>query len=443
MTYYETVNYLYSSAPLFQQKGADAYKPGLQTTKALDQYFGHPHRHYPTIHVGGTNGKGSTCHTLAAILQASGLRVGLFTSPHLVDFRERIRINGQMIPQDYVVRFVEEHRHFFEPLHPSFFELTTAMALRYFADEHVDIAVIEVGLGGRLDCTNIITPLLSIVTNISLDHTALLGDTPEAIALEKAGIFKPGIPALIGEATPATRRVFEEAARKVGAPLHFAEDHPEVLKSTFGAHANHIRYETCSFGNLQGQLTGLCQPHNANTVLCSVRLLRQTPLASAFSDKAVKQGFTTVCDTTGLQGRWQRIHQQPDVIIDTGHNVGGWEYLRLQLHEMGVHYVKSHIYYILGFAGDKDVESLLRLLPCQGVTYLWTRASVDRAMPSEELQRRANAQHLDGHAYPTVHAAIAEALHQAAPEDIIFIGGSTFVVADALQDPNLQKQHDK
>ncbi|MBR1652059.1 MAG: bifunctional folylpolyglutamate synthase/dihydrofolate synthase [Alloprevotella sp.] len=431
MNYSETVAYLYNSAPLFQQKGAGAYKPGLQTTHSLDAYLGHPHRHFPAIHVGGTNGKGSTCHTLAAILQAAGLRVGLFTSPHLVDFRERIRINGQKMPEAYVVDFVERHRAFFEPLHPSFFELTTAMAFRYFADENVDIAVIEVGLGGRLDCTNIITPLLSVVTNISLDHTALLGDTPEAIAREKAGIFKAGIPALVGETTPATRRVFAETAQAVGAPVAFAEDEREILAAHPGDDGL-MHYETRSFGPIESQLTGLCQPLNANTVLCAVRLLRETPLSPALTDENVRRGFRTVCDATGLLGRWQTLQQQPLVIADTGHNAGGWDYLSRQLSGLASR-PEGRLFCLLGFAADKDVNAILPLLP-PSATYLWTQASVDRAMKADVLAAKAQEAGLPGRSFRSVKHALATALREAAPQDAIFVGGSTFVVADALQE---------
>lgn len=430
MTYHETVDYLYHSAPLFQQKGAAAYKPGLQTTEALDAYFGHPHRNYPTLHVAGTNGKGSTCHTLAAILQAAGLRVGLYTSPHLVDFRERIRVNGKMIPQEYVVRFVQKHRAFFEPLHPSFFELTTAMALRYFADVKVDVAVIEVGLGGRLDCTNIITPLLSIVTNISLDHTALLGATLEAIASEKAGIIKPGIPALVGETTPQTRPVFEHAAQKAGTTLTFAEDDKEILNATLDAEGAYLRYETRSFGTLEGQLTGLCQPLNANTVLHAVRLLRKTSLGKTISDENVREGFRNVCDATGLCGRWQTLAKHPLIVADTGHNTGGWAYLQQQLHTLSDK-PETRLFCVLGFAADKDVERILPFLP-ENASYFWAQASVDRAMPCEQLAEKAHSHGLRGDAYNSVASALDEARRKATPFDTIFVGGSTFVVADAM-----------
>ena len=255
MTYEETLTYLYNSAPLFQQVGKDAYKEGLSNTLELDAHFGHPHRKFKTIHIAGTNGKGSCSHTLAAILQSAGYKVGLYTSPHLVDFRERIRINGAPIPKEEVIRFVKEERDFFEPLHPSFFELATAMAFQYFAKEQIDIAVIEVGLGGRLDCTNIITPELSIITNISFDHVQFLGDTLSKIASEKAGIIKPGIPVVIGEANDETRPVFEQKATEINAPIYFAEDEGWIQTSSLSLTGKRI-YQTKVLADLEGELGG-------------------------------------------------------------------------------------------------------------------------------------------------------------------------------------------
>ena len=273
MTYAETINYLYNSTPVFQNVGKGAYKEGLENTKALDKHFGHPHKNFKTIHIAGTNGKGSCSHTLAAILQEAGYKVGLYTSPHLVDFRERIRVNGQTISQQYVIDFVENERSFFEPLHPSFFELTTVLAFKYFAEEKVDVAVIEVGLGGRLDCTNIITPLLSIITNISFDHTQFLGNTLAAIASEKAGIIKPGVPVVIGETVPETRPVFEEKAQNTGAPIIFAEDTQEIIRSTPDLTTGGRTYATRHHGTISGALGGLCQEKNANTILNAAALL--------------------------------------------------------------------------------------------------------------------------------------------------------------------------
>ena len=330
MDYQQTVNYLYNSTPVFEHVGASAYKEGLSNTLALDEHFGHPHRLFKTIHVAGTNGKGSCAHTLTAILQQQGYRVGLYTSPHLVDFRERIRVNGQMISEQRVVDFVEKERGFFEPLHPSFFELTTALAFLYFAEQKVDIAVVEVGLGGRLDCTNIITPLLCIITNISYDHTQFLGNTLAKIAGEKAGIIKPGVPVVIGESIAETRPVFESKAKEMLAPIVFAEDNPEVLQSHL-CPAGGRDYTTRSFGQIHGELGGDYQDKNANTILTAVRLINYSKLLPAISLSALKSGFGQVCESTGLLGRWQKIHDKPLAVCDTGHNPGGWQYLSQQI----------------------------------------------------------------------------------------------------------------
>lgn len=428
MSYEEAIQYLYTAAPLFQQQGAAAYKPGLQTTEALDAHFGHPHRRYATLHVAGTNGKGSVCHTLAATLQSAGLKTGLYTSPHLTDFRERIRINGQMIPRQRVVRFIKEEHALFETLHPSFFEITTALAFLYFAEENVDVAVIETGLGGRIDCTNIIRPELSIVTNISLDHTDLLGKTLSDIATEKAGIFKAGVPAVVGEATEETRAVFEAKAKNVGAPLYFAEDEPEVLASSLNAQGKRL-YETRHFGQIEGELSAPCQEKNANTLLCAIQQLPESPLRAALcSAENLRRGFAHVCDLTGLQGRWQTLQEHPRIVCDTGHNAGGWQYLAQQLNEVPAH--RLHI--ILGMAADKDVRAVLSQLP-KGAHYYWTQASVRRAMLADKLAALAESAGLRGGTpYPTPAEALQAARAQAAEDDTIFIGGSTFVVADIL-----------
>ena len=281
MDYQETVEYLYNSTPVFEHVGAVAYKEGLENTLAMDEHFGHPHRSYKTIHIAGTNGKGSCSHTLAAILQAAGYKVGLYTSPHLVDFRERIRVNGQMISEKRVVDFVADHRAFFEPLHPSFFELTTAMALLYFKEQQVDVAVIEVGLGGRLDCTNIITPVLSVITNISLDHTQFLGHTLEKIAGEKAGIIKIGVPVVVGETQAETAPVFQAKAEQQGAPILFAEHNREVTNWQFSQQGG-IDYQTRSLGALHGQLGGEYQAKNTNTILAAIDVLQGKAHAKGF-----------------------------------------------------------------------------------------------------------------------------------------------------------------
>lgn len=424
MDYQETLTYLYNSAPLFQQLGSAAYKEGLENTYTLDEYFGHPHRRFRTIHIAGTNGKGSCSHTLAAILQSAGYRVGLYTSPHLVDFRERIRINGTPVSQQFVIEFVEKHRHFFEPLHPSFFELTTAMAFLYFAEQAVDIAVIEVGLGGRLDCTNIIQPDLSLITNISFDHVQFLGNTLAQIAGEKAGIIKPHTPVVIGETTPETKPVFLDKALSVDAPIIFAEEEHLLYNASHEANGNYL-YQTADYTDLKGELGGLCQEKNTNTLLSALRQLKQT--GYRFSETDVRNGFAHVCELTGLQGRWQRLANHPTVICDTGHNVGGIRYIAEQLSRQ--HYDRLRI--VIGMVNDKDIRGVLALLPTDA-SYYFTQASVKRALPAEEVQKQASAFGLKGNAYPNVKIALKEALAQSGPQDLIFIGGSSFIVADLL-----------
>lgn len=423
MTYQETIQYLYNSAPLFQQVGGAAYKPGLQTTETLDGHFGYPHRNYRTIHIAGTNGKGSCAHTLAAVLQLAGYRVGLYTSPHLVDFRERIRVDGEMIPEQYVVDFVARERAFFEPLHPSFFELTTALAFRYFADAGVDVAVVETGLGGRLDCTNIITPVLSLITNISLDHTQLLGNSLESIAAEKAGIIKAGIPTVIGEAVPTTRAVFQGKADSVGAPICFAEDEPELLSASLTDRMQ-LACETRSFGRILYDLPGDCQRKNVNTLLCALKFLR--PVFD-LSDAVVAEAFSKVRTLTHLRGRWEILRRCPLVVCDTGHNAGGWQYLGQQLSSARV----ETLHVVFGMAGDKDIDTVLSLLP-PAARYYFTKASVRRAMDENELLGKARRHGLQGEAYPDVPAACRAALTAATADDMVYIGGSSFVVADLL-----------
>lgn len=408
MNYKDTLDYLYNSAPLFQQIGAGAYKEGLENTWALDEHFGHPHRSFRSIHIAGTNGKGSCSHTLAAILQEAGYKVGLYTSPHLIDFRERIRVNGQPVPEEYVIRFVEEERAFFEPLHPSFFELTTAMAFRYFAEEKVDVAVVEVGLGGRLDCTNIIRPDLCIITNISLDHVQFLGDTLEKIAGEKAGIIKPGIPVVIGETTPETRPVFQKKAEEVGAPIHFAEEEVKEVHPDW-------EYE----------LKGLYQEKNRRTLWAALPLLQEGGYQISESD--IQAGFAHVVELTGLMGRWQKLQEHPTVVCDTGHNVGGIQYIAEQLRRQ----VFRRLHIVIGMVNDKDVRGVLALLPREA-TYYFTQASVKRALPAGQLARLAAEAGLQGTCYPDVPSAVRAAQKESLPEDFIFVGGSSFIVADLL-----------
>lgn len=411
MTYEETIEYLFCAAPLFQQLGAGAYKEGLQTTLMLDEHFGHPHRKFRTIHIAGTNGKGSCSHTIAAVLQSAGYRVGLYTSPHLVDFRERIRVNGQMISKEKVVGFVERERSFFEPLHPSFFELTTALAFSHFAEEDVDVAVIEVGLGGRLDCTNIICPELSIVTNISFDHIGFLGDSLPKIAAEKAGIIKTGVPVVIGETQLETAPVFRQKATEVGTRIVFADE--ENLSILFDSVVN--------------SLHGACQRKNQRTILTALSLLQEIG-SFHFTADDVRRGFAEVVQMTGLRGRWEKLSTAPLVICDTGHNVGGWQYIVPQLKEVAN---GRRLRMVFGMVNDKDITTVLKMLP-KDAEYYFCQASVKRALEAEKIASQAAEFGLKGYVEGRVDEAYQHALHDAMKDDVIFVGGSSFVVADLL-----------
>ena len=389
MNYKQTVKYLYSVVPSFQKVGTAGYKEGLSNTLALDEHFGHPHRNFKTIHVAGTNGKGSCSHTLAAMLQATGLKVGLYTSPHLVDFRERIRVNGKCISKKRVIEFVRNERDFFEPLSPSFFELTTALAFKYFAEKKVDIAVVEVGLGGRLDCTNVISPEVSVITNISFDHTQFLGNTLAEIAGEKAGIIKPGVPVVIGETTPETKPVFEQIAAERHAPIHFAEK--------------------------------ALQENNLHTILTTARLLN-------IPEKAVLKGLENVCEMTGLMGRWQTLQKHPLVICDTGHNVGGWQYVSKQIAAQPCKQLRL----VFGMVDDKDIDTVMGMLP-QDAVYYWTQASTKRAIPAEKVQEKGETHRLSGNVFYNVKDAYEAALKDSDKADFIFVGGSSYIVSDLLE----------
>lgn len=424
MSYKDTINYLFNCAPMFQNVGKDAYKEGLDNTYKLDEHFGHPHKKFKTIHIAGTNGKGSCSHTIAAILQNAGYKTGLYTSPHLVDFSERIRVNGRPIEEDFVIRFVNEHKSFFEPLHPSFFELTTAMAFLYFAEKEVDAAVIEVGLGGRLDCTNIINPDLSIITNISLDHTQFLGHTLSAIAKEKAGIIKENTPVIVGEYTSETKEVFHSKAIECNAAITFAQD-SQVINEAERTEDGHWLYQTDEMKDLYGELGGMCQTKNTNTILNAVKELIR--IGYNITEDNIRAGFAHVCETTGLMGRWQKLEERPKVICDTGHNIGGMQYIAEQLASM--HYDRLHI--IIGMVNDKDINGVISLLPSDA-TYYFTQASVKRALPAEEVMKIGNSHGLHGTAYPSVKDALEAAKRNASENDLIFVGGSTFIVSDLI-----------
>lgn len=427
MTYEETIDYLYESMPVYQNIGKDAYKPGLSTSLTFDEYLEFPHRHYKIIHVAGTNGKGSTSHLLAAILQGCGYKTGLFTSPHLVDFRERIRVDGKKIEKQYVVDFVKKYASFISTLNLSFFELTTALAFDYFRAQQVDFAIIEVGLGGRLDSTNIVTPLLSIITNISLDHTQYLGHTLEAIATEKAGIIKNEVPVIIGECDDyIVKHVFLSKAKLMNAPIRFAGDE-DVLGNCVLKRDGQWSYRTKDYGLIKGELGGTAQEHNTRTVLTAVRQLIE--LGVEISPKAVTNAFPQVTKLTGLMGRWQKLSERPLVICDTGHNIGGWQYISAQLKDYENE--KTCLRMVVGMVKDKEIKGVLNLMPRDGV-YYFTQASIDRAMPVSRFAAEASRYGLLGAEYPTVRDALVAAIKDAAPSDLIFIGGSTFIVAEAL-----------
>lgn len=417
MTYEETIDYLYNAAPAFEKVGAGAYKEGLANTKALDKHFGYPHRSYKTIHIAGTNGKGSCSHTIAAILQSAGYKVGLYTSPHLIDFRERIRVNGKCISKERVIDFVDKERDFYQLLQPSFFELTTALAFKYFEEETVDIAVIEVGLGGRLDCTNIISPLLSVITNISLDHTHFLGETLEKIAGEKAGIIKKNTPCLVGEYNDETKNVFENKAKEMNAPLIFAQDN--IINS-----------------DLNFELKGYYQEKNRNTILNAITYLSKV---LKINDEHIKNGFEKVCELTGLMGRWQKLSEHPLIICDTGHNLAGWEYLSKQINDTSetlkldynINRQPSVTRIIFGMVDDKDVVSVIKLLP-KNAEYYFCQASTKRAIESEKIASIAETVGLKGKFFPSVEIAYRNAIKNANNNDFIFVGGSSYIVADLL-----------
>lgn len=424
MNYQETIEYLYNITPLFQNVGKAAYKEGLDNTLKLDAFFEHPHKKFKTIHIAGTNGKGSCSHTIAAILQSAGYKTGLYTSPHLVDFSERIRVNGNPIEKDFVVKFVEENKYFFEPLHPSFFELTTSMAFLYFAHKEVDVAVIEVGLGGRLDCTNVIHPDLSIITNISFDHTQFLGHTLSAIASEKAGIIKENTPVIIGEYNSETRDVFENKARQMNANIIFAED-SKLITEAVHTDDGHFIYQSSLIDNLYGELGGNYQLKNTNTILNSI--IRLKDLGYKINEQNIREGFKNVCQLTGLMGRWQKLEDNPTIICDTGHNIGGIKYITEQLSKMK--YDKLHI--VIGMVNDKDINGVISLLP-ENAVYYFTQASVKRALPAEEIKKIGNSHGLKGEAYKNVKEALYAAKQNASEKDMIFVGGSTFIVADLI-----------
>jgi len=427
--YASSVAYLYQQLPMYHRVGKAAYKSGLENAYRLDEYFHQPHGNYKTSHVAGTNGKGSVCHMLAAVLQQSGYKVGLHTSPHLVDFRERIKVNGKSCSQKFVIDFVRKHKKIIETIHPSFFEVSIFMAFDYFARQSVDVAIIEVGLGGRLDTTNIITPVLSVITSIGKDHMDFLGDTLDKIAVEKAGIIKTGVPVVIGETNPATASVFKRIAAERNAPVFFADQHYKIDYSLFsldGFQVFNVKKEDQVYlPNLKNALLGTYQRKNTITLLQAVDLLRENGFAIAGID--VYAGLRKVVDLTGLKGRWQIVGHNPGMVLDSAHNADGMREVVQQLATTA--YETLHM--VISFVNDKDVEAILVQLPAKA-RYYFTRSSVPRSMDQHELKQKAIRYGLAGESYPDVEEAVQAARKKAGRNDMILITGSMFLLADFL-----------
>lgn len=428
MNYKETINYLYAALPVFHRVGKAAYKANLDNTIVLDNYFGNPHKHYKTVHVAGTNGKGSVSHMIASVLQSARLKTGLYTSPHLFDFRERIKINGKEISEKLVIDFVEKNKEIIEELKPSFFEITSSMAFQLFSEEKADIAVIETGLGGRLDSTNIITPLISVITNIGLDHTEFLGYELESIAAEKAGIIKPCIPVVIGEKHSETTDVFINKASECNSPIYFAEECFEITsvekwqdKQTFTIKTLNKELFSNDF-TISVDLGGDYQKKNIITALTALAVIKKY---IKVDNQHIFEGIANAAKNTALNGRWQVLKTSPFIICDTGHNAHGLQHTMQQLK----HIEKDKLHVVLGVVNDKDLNSIIPLLPKEGY-YYFTRASTPRSMDAEVLAEKCIAHGLKGEVVTPVEAAVQKAVENAGSNDVVFIGGSTFVVAD-------------
>ncbi len=431
MTYKQTIDYLFSQLPMFQRIGPAAYKNNLDNTLALSKYCGHPEKAFKSIHIAGTNGKGSVAHMLASVLQEQGLKTGLATSPHLVDFRERIRVNGKMISRKYVADFVKKNRGFFESIKPSFFEMTIALTFQYFAEEKVDVAVVETGLGGRLDSTNILQPRLSVITNIGLDHTHLLGNTLEKIACEKAGIIKKDTPVVIGRKQPSIHGVFESRAKELNAELIVASDLYQIESSSL-VNRDGRAYQEVVFSMENGErksvvtdLLGAYQQENLATALAATEVLRTSGFP--VSGQALEKGLSNIFANTGIKGRWQLIGKRPRIICDSGHNADGLQTTMKQLKSL--QYKNLHI--VLGWVDDKDIGGILTMFPADASFY-FCQPNVSRGLIPEKLQSEARLFGLRGNIFPSVHEALKSAKSAAGKNDLIFVGGSTFVVAEVV-----------
>ena len=439
MTYQQTLDYLFNSLPMYHRIGQAAYKADIANTVSLMQHLGNPERKFRSIHVAGTNGKGSVSHMLASVLMQAGYKVGLYTSPHLIDFRERIRINGQMIPQQCVTNFVEQHRDYMQTLQLSFFEMTVGLAFDYFAAEQVDVAVVEVGMGGRLDSTNVITPDLCVITNIGFDHTQFLGDTLPKIAAEKAGIIKPFVPVVIGETHPETKPVFLQRAAEQQAPIYFADDHYRIIPiDEPSSSSDTLAFPNLKFSILNSQfstlnsqftcpLTGSYQLKNLATLFQALELL--PTVGYTITQQHIRDGIARVVEDTGLHGRWEKVDESPLTICETAHNADGVAAMLQKLSEIPY----RHLHLIYGCVNDKDFRSILRMLPHERTTYYYSQPSVPRALPVGQLAEAAADLDMVGEAFPQVSDAITAARHAADPQhDLVLVTGSIFLVADAV-----------
>ena len=440
MTYQQTLEYLFNSLPMYHRIGQAAYKADITNTVQLMAHLGNPEKKFRSIHVAGTNGKGSVSHMLASVLMQAGYKVGLYTSPHLVDFRERIRINGQMIPQELVTHFVEQHRDYMQTLQLSFFEMTVGLAFDYFASEQVDVAVVEVGMGGRLDSTNVITPDLCIITNIGFDHTQFLGDTLPKIAAEKAGIIKQHVPVVIGETHPETKPVFEQRAAQMQAPIYFADDHYHIIPiDEPSPSTDTLAFPNLKFSILNSQfstfnsqftcpLTGSYQIKNLATLFQALELLPS--LGYYITEENIRDGIARVLEDTGLHGRWEKMDEKPLTICETAHNADGVAAMLHKLSEIPY----SHLHIIYGCVNDKDFRSILHMLPHERTTYYYSQPSVPRALPADQLAAAATELGMRGESFPQVADAITAARSQADPlHDLVLVTGSIFLVADAVK----------
>jgi len=429
MSYQQTLDFLFSQLPMFQRVGGAAYKSNLNNTLSICKLLGNPERKFPSIHIAGTNGKGSVSHLLASVLQEAGYKVGLYTSPHLVDFRERIRINGQKIPQEKVIEFVQKNKVLFRHIKPSFFEYTFGIAIQYFAEEKIDIAVMEVGMGGRLDSTNVVKSILSIITNIGFDHTQFLGDTLKKIAIEKAGIIKPHVPVVIGETQEEIKYVFLEKTKVNQSAIYFA-DNSYSLKSKDGDDVFYNKYDVLKSNEvyinaLQTDLKGKYQTKNIITALKVIGVLQEQ--GYSISTDQLKLGFKNTKENTGFAGRWHILNKRPLTICDTGHNINGISEIIAQIKELKF----EKLHFVLGMVNDKNINSIIELLPKEA-NYYFCKANIPRGLDAVQLKETASQKNLNGMSYKSVHEAFQEAKKQSNSNDLIFIGGSTFVVAEVL-----------